>query len=290
MKVTATNFALVSFLFICELTPCMYVFISNMKEMQIFNIQFYFIFPVPLMHVLAIHMKVMAPRSLSETWGALTCQWSNQDSSGELILRHKNVPLMMQDPQALLIHFILLLPLNVDLTYFRTVTRACFNLQIAQTLVRLAFTLSYTERSLLRGEYNKSTESSEGRVFSFSNVLGQVIDLLENTSLFSDEEDGVIEMTDDESSSAVTLDMTSLENYAARLLIPFLRTASLVKHYVYKQDLPDIDDDNEEFDQLIKFLDLVKRPEMQLDETEEVMPMDESSTPSTAFHGKLLYQ
>jgi len=93
------------------------------------------------------------------------------------------------------------------------------------------------------------------------------------------------EMTDDETSSAVTLDMTSLENYAARLLIPFLRTASLVKHYVYKQDLPDIDDDNEEFDQLIKFLDLVKRPEMQLDETEEV-PMDESSTPSMAFHGQ----
>ena len=127
------------------------------------------------MHVLAIHMKVMAPRSLSETWGALTCQWSNQDSSQELSLRHKTVPLMMQDPQALLTHFILLLPLNVDLTYFRTVTRACFNLQIAQTLVRLAFTLSYTERRLLRGEYNKSTKSSAGRIFSFSNVLGQVI-------------------------------------------------------------------------------------------------------------------
>ena len=261
----------------------MYVFHIFMEKIcQIFSVQFYSIFSVPLMHVLAIHMKVMAPRSLSETWGALTCQWSNQDSSGELILRHKNVPLMMQDPQALLTHFILLLPLNVDLTYFRTVTRACFNLQIAQTLVRLAFTLSYTERSLLRGEYNKSTESSEGRVFSFSNVLGQVIDLLENTSLFSDEEDGVIEMTDDETRSAVTLDMTSLENYAARLLIPFLRTASLVKHYVYKQDLPDIDDDNEEFDHLIKFLDLSKHPEIKLDE----VSMDQSSTLSTTFHGK----
>ena len=142
---------------------------------QNFNVQFYSIFSVPLMHVLAIHMKVMAPRSLSETWGALTCQWSNQDSSGELILRHKNVPLMMQDPQALLTHFILLLPLNVDLTYFRTVTRACFNLQIAQTLVRLAFTLSYTERSLLRGEYNESIKTSAGIMSSFSNLLCQVI-------------------------------------------------------------------------------------------------------------------
>ena len=116
-------------------------------------------------------MKVVAPKSLSETWGALTCQWSNQDSSH----KHNNVPLMMQDPQTLLTHFILLLPLNADLTYFQTVNRACFNLHIAQTLVRLAFTLSYTERSFLRGEYNESNKSSAGIMSSFSNLLGQVI-------------------------------------------------------------------------------------------------------------------
>ena len=123
------------------------------------------------MHLLAIQMKVVAPKSLSETWGALTCQWSNEDSSH----KHKNVPLMMQDPQTLLTHFILLLPLNADLTYFQTVSRACFNLQIAQTLVRLAFTLSNTERSLLRGEYNESIKTSAGIMSSFSNLLGQVI-------------------------------------------------------------------------------------------------------------------
>ena len=129
------------------------------------------IFSASLMHLLAIQMKVVAPKSLSETWGALTCQWSNEDSSH----KHKNVPLMMQDPHTLLIHFILLLPLNTDLTYFQTVSRACFNLQIAQTLVRLAFTLSNTERSLLRGEYNESIKTSAGIMSSFSNLLGQVI-------------------------------------------------------------------------------------------------------------------
>ena len=123
------------------------------------------------MHLLAIQMKVVAPKSLSETWGALTCQWSNEDSSH----KHKNVPLMMQDPQTLLTHFILLLPLNADLTYFQTVIRACFNLQRAQTLVRLAFTLSNTERSLLSGEYNESIKTSAGIMSSFSNLLGQVI-------------------------------------------------------------------------------------------------------------------
>ena len=228
------------------------------------------------MHVLAIHMKaiMVPPGSLSELWGALTCQWS-QDPSGELILRHNRVPLLMQDPLALMTHFILLLPLNVDLTFFRTITRACFNLQLVQTLVRLAFTLSYAERSLLRGEFNRQQGTT------FAGLLGQVIELLENTALFSDEDDDVIEMTDDEDSSAVMLDMNSLETDAARLLIPFLRTASLIKHYVYKQDLPHVFEDDEEFDQLIKFLDLVKPNETKIDETEaEMVPMDdESSSP-----------
>ena len=121
------------------------------------------------MHVLAIHMKVMAPRSLSELWGALTCQWS-KDSSGKLILRHNNVPLLMQDPMALMTHFILLLPLNVDIAYFKTITRACFNLLFVQTLVRIAFTLSFSERSLLRGELRKATTKKATLAF----LLGEV--------------------------------------------------------------------------------------------------------------------
>ena len=106
------------------------------------------------MHVLAIHMKYLmssssgnpeTPVTLSELWGKLTCLW-NSDSNNSLIPRHNNVPMMMQDPLALMTHFILLLPLNVDLPIFTTVARACFNLQLAQTLVRIAFTLSYNER------------------------------------------------------------------------------------------------------------------------------------------------
>jgi len=216
---------------------------------------------VPLMHVLAIHMKVMmvptksVPGALSELWGALTCQWAGNKSdsgqqAGKLILRHNNVPLLMQDPLALMTHFILLLPLNVDLAYFKTVTRACFNLQLAQSLVRIAFTLSFSERSLLRGQYNRAASPNS----SFAVILGQVIDHLEATTLFSEEEDA-IEMADE--SSEVMLDINSLETEAARLLIPFLRTASLMKLYIYKENLPEIKEDDQEFDQLVKFLDLI---------------------------------
>jgi hypothetical protein len=238
---------------------------------------------VPLMHVLAIHMKVMLAErsSMSELWGDLTGLWTSWDSldtNGQLVVRPNSVPLMMQDPMALMTHFILLLPLNMDLSYFSTITRACFNLQLAQTLVRIAFTLSYSERSLLRAEFNKKAKKA-----TFAALLGQVIENLETTGLFSKEED-VIEMVDSEAPppSMLMLDINSLEMEAARLLVPFLRTASLIRHYVYKLDLPDILEDDEEFDQLIKFLDLktkvfIKTPDdLEQDSTEE-KPMDDSS-------------
>ena len=59
-------------------------------------------------------------------------------------------------------------------------------------------------------------------------------------------------------SSSVMLDLNSLESETCRLLIPYLRTASLMKHYIYQVDLPEIKEDETEFDQLVKFLDLTE--------------------------------
>ena len=68
------------------------------------------------MHVLAIHMKVMAPRQqLSDEWAALTGLWVTLDNQGKLMLKDNKVPLLLQDPLALMIHYILLLPVNIDL-------------------------------------------------------------------------------------------------------------------------------------------------------------------------------
>jgi len=90
----------------------------------------------------------------------------------------------------------------------------------------------------------------------------------------------------DEDSSAVMLDMNSLETEAARLLIPFLRTASLMKHYIYKLGLPEIKEDDEEFDQLVKFLDLVVvKPE---EETEAmVIKPEEEEEETEAMEGDM---
>ena len=98
------------------------------------------------MKVIMRPTKSVPNGALSELWGALTVQkWVKsvpQTPGGKSILRPKNVPLMMQDPLALMTHFILMLPLNMDMNYFKIVTRACFNLQLAQTLVKIALNLS----------------------------------------------------------------------------------------------------------------------------------------------------
>ncbi len=71
---------------------------------------------VPLMHVLAIHMKVMAPRQqLTDEWAALTGLWLKGRDMGKVMLKDNKVPNLLQDPLALMLNFILLLPVNVDL-------------------------------------------------------------------------------------------------------------------------------------------------------------------------------
>jgi len=73
------------------------------------------------MHVLAIHMKVMAPRQqLTDEWAALTGLWLKGRDLGKIMLKDNKVPSLLQDPLALMLNFILLLPVNVDLGNFFT--------------------------------------------------------------------------------------------------------------------------------------------------------------------------
>ena len=78
------------------------------------------------MHVLAIHMKVMAPRQqLTDEWAALTGLWLKVRDLGKVMLKDNKVPSLLQDPLALMLNFILLLPVNVDLGNFLLFSIVC---------------------------------------------------------------------------------------------------------------------------------------------------------------------
>ncbi len=70
------------------------------------------------MHVLSIHMNAIPTVSLSEEWKFLCgLNWS-QESPGKrqksLVARSSQVPILLQDPVTLMIHFNLSLPVNVE--------------------------------------------------------------------------------------------------------------------------------------------------------------------------------
>lgn len=52
------------------------------------------------------------------------------------------------------------------------------------------------------------------------------------------------------------LELSDLEDSAQELALPYLRIASLIKKYVFEEDIPQIYLDNREFSQLLEYLDL----------------------------------
>jgi len=52
-------------------------------------------------------------------------------------------------------------------------------------------------------------------------------------------------------------DLSRIDSECCRLVLPFLRVASLVRHYVFQQDLPEISDEASEFSKLARFLELI---------------------------------
>lgn len=55
----------------------------------------------------------------------------------------------------------------------------------------------------------------------------------------------------------ILLNKKALENEVQQLCLPFLRIAALLRHHLYEQPLPEIQDENSEFVRLVYFLDLV---------------------------------
>ena len=52
-------------------------------------------------------------------------------------------------------------------------------------------------------------------------------------------------------------DLSRIDSECCRLVLPFLRVASLVRHYVFQQDLPEISEEATEFAKLARFLELI---------------------------------
>lgn len=69
---------------------------------------------VPLLHVLAVHARLLSQWPTWKVWQQITGIQDSPTSPMALTPIEKQVPLLLKDPTALLIQFVLLLPLHLD--------------------------------------------------------------------------------------------------------------------------------------------------------------------------------
>jgi hypothetical protein len=78
-------------------------------------------------------------------------------------------------------------------------------------------------------------------------------------------------------------DFCRYESECCRLILPFLRVASLIRHYVFQQDLPDVTSELSEFEKLSTFLELKQVDRIAPVTTRDDNDMDDSTmSPSIA--------
>lgn len=197
---------------------------------------------VPLLHVLAMHARLLATWPAWQTWQKVTGLGPEPDCAPlALAPLERQVPLLLHDPAALLTQFILLLPLHLDQTYFSCVVKVLYNLLYFQVVTQLSCHLSEAERTQRR----TAPEPVPGARWSLDAALALVLQTLENSQLFL--EGG----TESAASSSV-----DLEIQVQQLCLPFLRLAALLRHHLYEQPLPEITPQSE-FVRLVYYLELV---------------------------------
>ncbi|KAG7208964.1 hypothetical protein KM043_015133 [Ampulex compressa] len=207
---------------------------------------------VPLLHVLAMHARVLTSWPVHRIWEQLSGIPQESPSPLALTLHEREVPLLLQDPTALLIHFILLLPLHLDQTYFSSVVKVVYNLLYYQVILQISCGFSQAERNtiLRRGE------CGDRAAISSDNILCRVVEYFAESELYH-REDLVHKPSISSSTSYARVKTYCIEQQIQSLCLPFLRVAALMRYHLYEQPLPIVSTPQTEFVRLVYYLELV---------------------------------
>ncbi|KAG0423827.1 hypothetical protein HPB47_000437, partial [Ixodes persulcatus] len=201
---------------------------------------------VPLFHVLSLHAKVLTEMPHTRLWSHLT-GLSLDDNPSSLTALEKEVPLVMRDVSAILLELLLTLPINLDKAYYTCIVRVLYVLHYVQVLVQLSCKMSHDART--RWKHLSSQYSLE----SAGAVLGQIVDHLEHSPLYLDDDDIDAKHRCQEWSES------ELEERLKEMTTPFLRMAALTQAHLYDEQLPLVTDPEGEYESLCHFLGLTGR-------------------------------
>ncbi|XP_020708415.2 E3 ubiquitin-protein ligase Ubr3 [Athalia rosae] len=200
---------------------------------------------VALLHVLAMHARVLTNWPVWQTWQQLSGLPAEPAAPLALTPVEKEVPLLLRDPTALLIQFILLLPLHLDQTYFSSVVKVVYNLLYYQVITQVGYNLSRAERSIVQ----RRGKVSEGAPTTLEEALYSVVSYFSNTELYQSR-------TPPKHLPRFN-NIQSVEPQVQKLCLPFLRVAALLRYHLYQQPIPLVRRPQTEFVRLVYYLELV---------------------------------
>lgn len=201
---------------------------------------------VPLFHVLALYTKVLMQTPYAQLWSQLTgMSLDGQNSS--LAHIEREVPLFLRDVIALLLQIILTLPLNVDKAFYTCVVQILYNLACLQAVAQISFNTTQNQRM----GWKLYANDAQGQMKNIGVIFGMAIDYLEHSSLYINDEDL------DSSIKSKEWTIEDLNISVQNLCLPFLRIAALLQSHLYNKESLHIQDEQEEFYKLCKYLNLI---------------------------------
>ena len=216
---------------------------------------------LPLLHMLGVHAKRRLPKPLVSEWCQISGLWKEELDPCNLMVRENDVPMLLRDPVALLINFVLALPMQIDPIYFVCLVRQLYNLCWMQACLKVAVLLPQAVRQKLHDDWDANVKQNTDphrylKVDTVTSAIGLLSSCLASTGLFHDQPDA--QLTETAAAQRITnptsITMDELEQRVQIECLNFMRIASLMRHYTYEDTIPDVWEPDWEFTRLAQYL------------------------------------
>ncbi|CRK92911.1 CLUMA_CG006257, isoform A [Clunio marinus] len=197
------------------------------------------------------------------------------------------IPSLITDPCAQLIKFILLAPLQLDQAYFTCIVKVMYNLMYYQIVLQFCSRLTDEQCEETVAKFSNTSNIDENGVDGLGSAMALVLNNLDNCKDFRqdlfendcssyemNDHDDVdmnegehFDITESSSNTSKETEKTwnidemliKFEKELESLCLPYLRNAALLRHHIYRQELPEVRDSEYEFARLVYFLELVTK-------------------------------
>jgi E3 ubiquitin-protein ligase UBR3 len=184
---------------------------------------------VPMLYnILNIRSKMLLEKPHAELWSHITGISLSRDSTSQISIYHKDVPLLLKDVSALFIQLVLCMPLTMSKGTFQCIVRSLFNVVVVQFVAAMTCKFSTDEQLAwqLKGQHASCSQ--------LELLMSRVISLFSNSAIYDCD-------TFDSQFPAICGEVwspMSIESACVDSVLPFVRLAALLQFHLYGDSLP----------------------------------------------------